>query len=358
MKKIKKMKKIISVLILCTIANLVHSQTLDELGNSIDSDFQNIDINNLRFKSSKKSLSANIINVIPCPNPNTCDLAFDGENLWVASPPNTVYKISPSDGSILKTMPLLNINYVMGLAFDGTNLWLTDRNDGLLIQIDTINGSILQQFVLNNNKADGLAFDNINLWHNSHDLTSTGDTTFCISPISGLTLDYFLPLAPDPIGLTFDGTYLWSSDNHNDQIYKIDLNTYTVLDTIDAPGGAYPNGLTFDGQYLWASNNQSDSIYQIDIGLSLTGLNDFSNESSQIIVYPNPSNGSFTFSKGLNETKCFVEIYNQNGLVVMHKTFEGNSSIVINLDILSPSIYFYTISDNYKIIDSGKLIKE
>jgi DNA-binding beta-propeller fold protein YncE len=219
---------------------------------------------------------------------------------------------------------------------------------------------VLQQYSLQNDGADGLAWDNANLWHNNNDQSGSGDTTFHISSSTGQVLDHFLPFGPQPTGLAFDGTYLWSSDNYYDEIYKIDLNSYTIIDTIDAPGGDYPNGLTFDGQYLWVANNDADSLYQIDIGFTPTGLNDFSNKSGQIIVYPNPSSGSFVIEGDLiiNNNSLSINIYDLEGHKIFTKQFLKDNSAIINLKSYKSGMFFYTISNENKILESGKLVKK
>lgn len=354
------MKKTVTILILCLVSTFSFAQDFDEFGNIISSHYHNIKPKAFKLLKSNKSNPANIIKAFPCPNSSSKDIAFDGLNLWMASSDNLIYKISPMDGSILKVITL-STDYANGLTFDGANLWVTDMTNQLLIQLDTSDGNVLQQFTLNNDGAAGLAWGNSNIWNNNNKQgSSVGDTTFNISSSSGAIIDYFLPFGQQPSGLAFDGTYLWSSDNYSDEIYKIDLASYTIIDTIDAPGGGYPNGLTFDGQYLWVANNDADSLYQIDIGFTPTSLNDFSNKSGQIIVYPNPSSGCFIIKGNLitSNRPLSINIYDIVGHEIFTKPLLNDNSDIINLDSFKSGLFFYTISNKNGILESGKLVKE
>jgi hypothetical protein len=84
-----------------------------------------------------------------------------------------------------------------------------------------------------------------------------------------------------------------------------------------------------------------------------TGLEALGVQSSEIVVYPNPSNGNFTV-KGLSNGMS-VEIYNSIGqLIVKHETV----SEIINVDGLSKGIYFVNVVENGKRIATKKVICE
>lgn len=352
------MKTMFNTLFVCLIANLTFAQQLDESGNfsPFATDFT--------IKSQEQALSGSstppdIINTIPSPSVQTHDIAFDGANLWMASSQSgTIYKIAPTDGTVLKSLSV-NSTYISGLTFDGNNLWVADRANQRILQIDTLAGTILQEFPINNNGANGLAWANGDIWHNNNRQGGpAGDTTFNISSTSGVILDWFLPFDEQPTGLTFDGTYLWSSDNNIDVIFKIDINTYSIVETIDAPGGEFPNGLAFDGQYLWVSNNDADSIYQLDIGFMPTDLNDLSITSSDLLVYPNPSAGTFVFEYDFtgNDEDLQLKVFDTQGKTLLNQAF--NNKMTLDLNEFKDGVFFYTLTDNGKMLESGKLIKK
>lgn len=152
---------------------------------------------------------------------------------------------------------------------------------------------------------------------------------------NGNVISSFKHFSNTPTGLAFDGTYLWSSDNSTDQIYKIDVTTFQPLDSLIAPGGGAPSGLTFDGQYLWVSNNISDSIYQIDIEFIPTTSTTTSN-LRELNIYPNPTSDQLTISSE-QLVRSKIDIIDISGKTV--KTFQQNTKF-IDTSNLTNGIYF------------------
>lgn len=55
--------------------------------------------------------------------------------------------------------------------------------------------------------------------------------------------------ASGPVGLAWDGRYLWSADYNSARIYCIDLATFTIVRSLINPGSL--SGLAWDGRSLW-----------------------------------------------------------------------------------------------------------
>lgn len=104
----------------------------------------------------------------------------------------------------------------------------------------------------------GLAFDGTYLWN----ADPTDDKIYKLDTLGNI-IDSFDSPGTGPSGLTFDGTYLWHSDYLLNKIYKIDTSG-NIIDSFDSPG-SNPIGLAFDGTYLWNADNGEDKIYKIDI---------------------------------------------------------------------------------------------
>jgi len=66
-----------------------------------------------------------------------------------------------------------------------------------------------------------------------------------------------------PIGLGWDGSYLWNSDDCAGKIYKIDPSKGWIIDLFSSPDSE-PSGLTWDGSYLWCTGMSKDKIYKLD----------------------------------------------------------------------------------------------
>jgi hypothetical protein len=336
--------------------------------NSIETEIQ---INGSLLKSHNKSSTsrtAKIIKSFPTPGGGGGDITFDGTNLWVAAwGKQTIYKMSPIDGSILKSIPTSNL-IPYGLEFDGNNLWIADNFYRHFQKIDTVDGTILQSFDKPKLKPGGLAWDGNYLWNNSltGNCVTERDSVFQLNTV-GVILQRHLALSNCVSSLTFDGKYLWTGDNSSNEIYKIDIPSWSIIDTITFIGCTLPNGLTFDGKYLWVENQFTDStykrydtIYQLDIGFESYGISDIATDSKQVKVYPNPSSSIINFEPNFDpfEKSLTLIIYNLTGQMILKKVFIKPDQMILNLANYKSGIYFYTISDKELFFNSGKIIKE
>lgn len=234
-----------------------------------------------------------ILHSIPAPAHGVNDIAYDGENLWLTMfGAYQLYKLSPLDGAVLKTIPT-SIYYPIGLEFIDGKLYVVDKDFRQIQVVDTLDGTVISSFATPCNYStstpSGLAWDGQSMWLNDamNTYANDFDSTFRLSQ-SGQLQQRYKGYGRYATGLAWDGTYLWSSDNDADVLFKIQTGTFTVIDTVSAPGGSYPNGLAFDGQHLWVANNDSDSLFQIDISGTNVELSE--NKIAEIKLYPNPAN--------------------------------------------------------------------
>ncbi len=105
---------------------------------------------------------------------------------------------------------------------------------------------------------EGLTYDGTYIWSTSildqfifkHD-PNTGEVISKIPSPGGGTMD-----------LAWDGEYLWNADYDVNKIYKLDTNG-NILKEFDTPG-EQPMGLTWDGEYLWHTDYTLKQIYKMD----------------------------------------------------------------------------------------------
>jgi len=76
----------------------------------------------------------------------------------------------------------------------------------------------------------------------------------------------------------------------------------------------------------------------------------------QLNIYPNPSNGSFTFKNESNLEELNLEIYNGLGQLVFINELDKNEIEIKSR--LANGIYYYVIKQNTEALKSGKLIVE
>jgi DNA-binding beta-propeller fold protein YncE len=283
-----------------------------------------------------------IINAFPSPTASPGDLAFDGTYLWVEGYLDSVlYKISPQTGAVIGTIPT-NITRPYGLEFANGFLWVVDTDNKLIQQVDPANGNVIAMFPTPCTSASsypgGLAWDGQSFWNN--DLMSTNpnpfDSLYQITA-SGQLIQQHLAYGTTATGLAWDGQYLWSSDNLSQEIYKINTNTFAVLDTIPAPGGMFPNGLASDGASLWVANNDHDSIYQIALSKA-SSVPAVAQSGPQFDLYPNPATDNFQIQTGDESIGSEYVIIDQHGRVVLTGKLE-NTTTVVNTEELSAGVY-------------------
>ncbi|MCB8967046.1 MAG: hypothetical protein H6660_09150 [Ardenticatenaceae bacterium] len=65
-----------------------------------------------------------------------------------------------------------------------------------------------------------------------------------------------------PVGLTWDGRFLWNSDYVTGTLYQIDTANMQVVKTFLCPGNL--SGITWDGTHLWQSLHDADYLRSIN----------------------------------------------------------------------------------------------
>lgn len=305
--------------------------------------------------SSPRSTSSYcVINTIPSPTSGTSSLAFDGTDLWVGAYPDHIIKVSPQNGTVLKTL-YTGIQRPYGLEFVDGYLWVTDNQLHTVNKVDTSNGNtILSHVTLGQSDETGLAWDGVQLWHCSRGTNSMSYIdTVTGTGLTSIPIDLVFPSA-----LAFQGAHLWVSDNSSHKVYKMDTTTFLFVDTIDSPRD-YPNGIAFDGQYLWIAENENssgiDSIYQIDLNCNPTYIraNELANDLN---IYPNPTAGGLSIDLRETAEAVTITIADLRGRVI--RSHRYSSKQLLNLDIAEPpGIYLLIIGsgDGKEVI---KLIKE
>ena len=84
-----------------------------------------------------------------------------------------------------------------------------------------------------------------------------------------------------------------------------------------------------------------------------SGVERIANNTTQINIYPNPSNGNFVIETNL-DTKQTVHIYDENGKVVLTQNINGTSTI--NASSLNEGIYTVSLTNNEGIVNKRVVI--
>ncbi|MEO0131523.1 MAG: choice-of-anchor D domain-containing protein [candidate division WOR-3 bacterium] len=232
------------------------------------------------FVSFSIIFAQSVIHAVPAPR-NASGLCWDGRALWCGAygtNGDTIYKVNPEDGTILRRIFWRNYADCYGLAFDtilGGGLWVADHFPGTdsIWFIDTITGLRRQAIKAQREYMAGLANDGDALWHGVY--YNPDGRVYKINKSTGNALDSIeLPNLPQIWGATWDGNYLWLCNDGNygggHRVYKIDVIQKIIVDSINSPG-TRPFGLAWDGRYLWVLANGTSPTGKVLYQINLTG---------------------------------------------------------------------------------------
>jgi hypothetical protein len=100
----------------------------------------------------------------------------------------------------------------------------------------------------------------------------------------------------------------------------------------------------------------SQTVYTQVVQNCAVGLNQLS-ISTQMNIYPNPTNGAFTIDLGNVTNATKLEVYNALGQMVISNDLNSYST-KINIESMPKGIYIVRIKEGNSVIKTSKLIKE
>lgn len=211
-----------------------------------------------------------IIQTFASPDARPSDLAFDGEHLWVVTDGAvpTLWKLDPSDGSVVDSMPAPTAAATLGLEHVGTSLWGSTDDPDELYEASPVDGSVLGQLASPHTAPTGVAWDGADLWH-----AGTGAALHLIEDATGASLRTLgAPGQAAPRGMAWDGTMLWVVDatgGFDDAIFQLDPidGTEKIQFVPQGDSLGMMSGLTYDGKYLWMSDLVDGEIHKVELGL-------------------------------------------------------------------------------------------
>lgn len=159
-------------------------------------------------------------------------------------------------------------------------------------------------------------------------------------------------------------TYLGGRSGYDGgDIFSIDTNgsRFKELYDFNFPTGADPWGdLTLSGNMLYGMTNLggADSAGVVfSFNYITVGINNLIVSKGAINIYPNPSNGLFTFELNTPETGT-IEIYDITGQKIYQQNVQSEKT-EINLSGQPAGMYFYrAITNTGSLIGEGKVVME
>ena len=118
----------------------------------------------------------------------------------------------------------------------------------------------------------GVAFDGTYIWVAN---TVSGSVSK-IDPVTGTVIGTPIGVGAGPFGVAFDGTNIWVTNYGSGSVSKIDRVTGTVIG-FPIGVGTSPRGVAFDGTNIWVANTGSGSVSKINpannaVTTPITGL--------------------------------------------------------------------------------------
>jgi uncharacterized repeat protein (TIGR03803 family) len=186
---------------------------------------------------------------------------------------------------------------------------------------------------------------------------TNGSVPFGSLALSGKTL----------FGMTTDGGL-----NGDGNVFEIDTtgNKYRDLLDFNITNGEYPEAdLTLSGNVLYGMTYEggTDSfgvIFKTDTS-SVASINEIKQASTDIKLFPNPSNGVFTIQSTVVSGQSIVEVYNMLGEKMYSKQWTSNNGLpiakgmTIDLSDKASGVYLYRVlTETGELIGEGKFVIE
>jgi len=244
-----------------------------------------------------------------------------------------------------------NMPYI--IANSNNSYWITDstyilsgkvfdNNSDLAIVIADTSHNAIYTFSAEKEENDfPAAWDNLSFTNkNNIYLVGTNNTSF--NPYETKPSFIFVNNLNDTIGLN------WQKLIGGDAYYSV----MNVIATED--GGCF------------IASTRSDNLYDYDMYFikldsngNITHVNGEPSEqqAKEVILYPNPATTELTIRKAVQVGSCTVEFFSITGKKVLSQQLTNNTT-KIDISNLQKGSYIYKITDNNKVLDSGKWIKQ
>jgi len=156
--------------------------------------------------------------------------------------------------------------------------------------------------------------------------------------------------------LGYDAAFAAATDNIHNLLY--------IAGKTASTGNTFPN-IQYDGGFIQPTNNESPDvtsfISRFNLAPIITGVDNLSEKSGGINVYPNPFTGSITVEMNLTQKESVEFIlYNVMGQMVYEKNISEQGGLInqqIDLSLLSEGIYLLKVNEGNTYF-TKKIIKQ
>ncbi len=232
--------------------------------------------------SVTSAAAQSLVSVTPLPNNNffgngvygsygiaATGLASDS-GLWISSNSTTapafnyhLYNVNtggiPSDSAFLRSN--YPGNYLLGsqgLTYDGQHFWYFKKRSGkgAFFKISP-SGNLIDSIIINYEYVGGIAWIDSSLWYSLY-YPNTSAALYKMNVNTKTVVDTVPAYGTQPQGIASDGEYIYyvmdDNDGNDERIFAFDPALNDTAYSIALPegsGGMSPRGLVYDGRFLW-----------------------------------------------------------------------------------------------------------
>lgn len=178
--------------------------------------------------------------------------------LWIAnSSDNSLSRIDQAAQQVTETYAVGA--YPRALVIQGDTLWVATENDNTIQRLDLATGEVLQTIEMPPGPR-AMEWDGQNLWVAG----GFGEGTLTLINGTDFTQVASFVVGAYPRDMQWDGEHLWVSNEDDDVIIEIDINTRQIITTVEVGNG--PDGFAYDADNnrLWVANSGDNTVQQID----------------------------------------------------------------------------------------------
>jgi virginiamycin B lyase len=188
---------------------------------------------------------------VALPGAACAGLATGFGSLWVplCGKPNALARIDLKTNRLIAVLPVGPIAAEGGIAVGGDSIWLVTGAKGELSRIDPRNGRVRQRVMIAPGSFNPLYLDGV-VWISGHD----ADLVTVVDARSGRVLGT-LPTGKGPRFLTAGAGSIWTLNQGDGTITRIDERTRTVVATIDAGLPGHGGDIAYGAGLVWATLN-------------------------------------------------------------------------------------------------------
>ncbi len=282
-----------------------------------------------------------------------------GDGIWVVKGAHRGYSVALDNaGNVYSTGYYFGSEVVGTDTLPGNNLW----NNLYFDKYDTAGNFEWVKYAMNKNRGDCMGF------------------TICCDSKCHIYLYAGVITEGDTLDVSFDSLHFVNNNTNSPIILvKYDSSGKALCGSLATDGGDDQSGLVAEpsgnGVYLGADFVEMvifgpDTLKELPgagevqgiakwkpCNADITNVKSINNTTPELVGYPNPSSGIFTFQSSVVRGKCSVEIYNVLGEKVYSQFTIHNSPFTINLSDKANGIYFYRVTkEDGSLIGEGKII--